>query len=155
MQPGAPNDPVVDSGVGVPNGLTLLWAPYRMRYITEDASSRTKPSAEADKRPDPFLAVQELSDAEGLIIARGEHVFCLLNLYPYNTGHMMVIPKRQVAELEDLTDAESAELMQFAQAAIRAVKHASHPDAINAGFNLGKASGGSIGEHLHMHIVPR
>ena len=68
---------------------------------------------------------------------------------------MMVIPYREESELENLTEDESRELFQFAQAAIRVLKKVSGPDAVNAGFNLGRASGGSVGQHLHMHIVPR
>ncbi|AZA13713.1 HIT family protein [Corynebacterium choanae] len=167
---------IVDQGLGTPDRLLRLWAPYRMHYIaqspaTADASNSQAAATSAEQhaapekdtdtaaaratRKDPFLVVPTLSDEDGLIVARGTHVFCVLNLYPYNPGHMMVIPYRKVANLEDLTQAESRELMAFAQHAIRCVKQVSHPDAVNAGFNLGKASGGSVGDHLHMHIVPR
>jgi len=104
---------------------------------------------------DPFVEAPRGSDEEGLIIARGELVYALLNLYPYNAGHLMVVPYRKVADLENLSSAESAELMEFAQRAVRVLKRVSNPDAINVGFNLGKASGGSVGDHLHLHVVPR
>ena len=89
------------------------------------------------------------------MVARGELVYAVLNLYPYNPGHLMVVPYRQVAELEDLTAAESAELMSFTQKAIRVIKGVSSPDGFNVGLNLGKSAGGSLAEHLHMHVVPR
>ena len=88
-------------------------------------------------------------------LLRGERAFVILNLYPYNPGHLMVVPYRRVAELEDLTDAETAELMSFTQKAIRVIKSVSRPDGFNVGLNLGKSAGGSLAEHLHMHVVPR
>lgn len=137
----------VDTGLGNDDRLQRLWAPYRMNYIA------TKPRTE--KRGDPFLDIPTLADEEGLIVARGELVYCLLNLFPYNSGHCMVVPYRKVADLEDLSPEEMAELMSFAQSLIKVIKSVSHPDAFNVGFNLGKASGGSIGDHLHLHVVPR
>lgn len=133
-----------DSGVGQPDRLARLWAPYRMNYI-------------ADRTPgeDPFEEIPKGSDEDGLIVARGELVYCLLNLFPYNSGHMMVVPYRRVANLEDLTFEESCELMAFTQRAIRTLKAVSNPQAVNVGLNLGKASGGSIADHLHVHVVPR
>ncbi|MCS4535207.1 HIT domain-containing protein [Corynebacterium sp. HS2168-gen11] len=140
-----------DNGVGVSDRLLRLWAPYRMNYIVTKGADKQASS----KHSNPFITLPQLDDAEALIIARGEHVYCVLNLYPYNAGHMMVIPYRQESELENLTLAESHELMAFAQAAIRVLKQVSQPDACNVGFNLGRAAGGSVGEHLHLHIVPR
>jgi ATP adenylyltransferase len=96
-----------------------------------------------------------MSDEDGLIIARGDTVYAVLNLYPYNPGHTMIVPYRQVADLEDLTGAESAELMAFTQRTIRVIKAVSSPDAFNVGLNLGAAAGGSLSEHIHQHIVPR
>lgn len=148
----------VDRGVGEPDGLVRLWAPYRMNYITtrpDGSSIDDAARAETKRDNDPFVDAPRHSDEESLIVARGETVYCILNLYPYNAGHMMVIPYRKVADLEDLTEAESHEMMAFAQEAVRTVKRVSNPDGVNVGFNLGKGSGGSVGSHLHMHIVPR
>lgn len=103
----------------------------------------------------PFTDLTSLSDEDALIVARGELVYCVLNLFPYNAGHMMVVPYREVANLEDVTDGEMTELMAFGQEAIRTLKRVSNPHAVNVGFNLGKASGGSVAEHVHMHVVPR
>ncbi|AKE39301.1 HIT family hydrolase, diadenosine tetraphosphate hydrolase [Corynebacterium camporealensis] len=132
----------VDSGAGDPDRLQRLWAPYRMAYISE-------------RKEDPFVEAPKGSDEDGLIIARGKKVYALLNLFPYNAGHLMIVPYRKESELENLTGEETAELMEFAQKAVRVLKHVSHPEAINVGFNLGRASGGSVGDHLHMHVVPR
>ena len=121
-----------------------------MSYIVEP------PRAPGSARSaEPFTAIPELPDEEGLVVARGEFVYAVLNLYPYNPGHLMVVPYRRVSELEDLTDAESAELMAFTQKSIRVIKAVSRPDAFNVGLNLGKAAGGSLADHLHMHVVPR
>ena len=144
----AENPPYVDQGAGDEDRLVRLWAPYRSAYIARHASASKKSS-------DPFLDIPHMDDEDGLIVARGEHVYAVLNLYPYNSGHMMVVPYRKVAELENLTDEETAELGEFAKLAVRTLKHVSRPEAINVGLNLGKASGGSVGDHLHLHVVPR
>lgn len=154
LQRGAANAPectngqtYVDEGVGQPDRLVRLWAPYRSSYISARSGERSN--------KDPFLAAPEQSDEDALIIARGKTVYALLNLYPYNAGHLMVVPYRKVAELELLNDDETAELMAFAKLAVRTLKRVSYPEAINVGLNLGKASGGSVGDHLHLHVVPR
>ncbi|WP_420830293.1 HIT family protein [Corynebacterium uropygiale] len=139
-----------DSGVGTPDRLERLWAPYRMDYIRKCPQVK-----DAEKPADPFVRAPQLSDEDGLIIARGREVYALLNLFPYNSGHLMVVPYRKVAQLEDLTPSECAELMSFAQHAIRVLKRVSRPEGINVGFNLGRAAGGSVGDHLHLHVVPR
>ncbi len=120
-----------------------------MSYIVET------PRAAAGSSSRPFTEIPTLPDEEGLVVARGRSVYAVLNLYPYNPGHLMVVPYRQVSELEDLTDEESAELMAFTQKAIRVIKSVSRPDAFNVGLNLGRSAGGSLAEHLHMHVVPR
>ncbi|MFE3293560.1 HIT family protein [Rhodococcus sp. NPDC059234] len=143
-----PPESLVDTGPGDPDRLQRLWSPHRMSYIAE-----TPKAAEAGEGP--FTAIPKMSDEEGLIVARGDHVYAVLNLYPYNPGHMMVVPYRRVAALEDLTPEESGELMAFTQQAIRVIKRVSRPDGFNVGLNLGAAAGGSLAEHLHQHIVPR
>lgn len=141
---------IVDHGAGVADHLQRIWTPHRMTYIAEAPVKRdpAKPSR-------PFSDIPTLSDEDGLVVARGELVYAVLNLYPYNPGHLMVVPYRQVSELEDLDTAESAELMAFTQKAIRVMKAVSNPMGFNVGLNLGHVSGGSLAEHLHMHVVPR
>ena len=141
---------IVDRGVGESDQLQRLWTPYRMDYIAE------APVRREDSSPSqPFTDIPTLPDEDGLVVGRGELVYAVLNLYPYNPGHLMVVPYRRVSELEDLTDPESAELMAFTQKAIRVIKSVSNPMGFNVGLNLGKVSGGSLAEHLHMHVVPR
>lgn len=142
---------IVDTGAGEPDRLQRLWTPYRMSYIAEAAGSEPK----GDATGHPFTDIPKMSDEDGLVIARGELVYAVLNLYPYNPGHTMVVPYRRVANLEDLTDAESAELMTFTQQAIRVMKKVSRPHGFNVGLNLGGVAGGSLADHLHQHIVPR
>ncbi|HYJ56185.1 MAG TPA: HIT domain-containing protein [Mycobacterium sp.] len=145
-----PEDTIVDRGVGDPDHLQRLWTPHRMSYIAE-APMKTGRATTTE----PFSDIPTMSDVDGLVVARGELVYAVLNLYPYNPGHLMVVPYRRVAELEDLTVEESAELMTFAQKAIRVIKAVSQPHGFNVGLNLGQSAGGSLAEHLHMHVVPR
>lgn len=139
---------MVDRGVGESDHLQRLWSPHRMSYITESPRAGGEPY-------EPFTDIPKMSDEEGLVVARGEFVYAVLNLYPYNPGHLMVVPYRRVANLEDLDVEESAELMAFAQRALRVIKKVSRPHGFNIGLNLGAAAGGSLSEHLHLHVVPR
>lgn len=143
-------DTIHDRGVGQRDHLQRLWTPYRMNYLAEAPSKRADAS-----RGEPFTDIPQMSDEEGLVVARGEFVYAVLNLYPYNPGHLMVVPYRRVSELEDLTEAESAEVMAFTQKAIRVIKKVSRPHGFNVGMNLGTSAGGSLAEHLHVHVVPR
>jgi ATP adenylyltransferase len=150
IEHGTDDDSIVDRGVGETDHLQRLWTPYRMSYLAEAPLKR--------ENSDPaqlFTDIPQLPDEDGLVVARGELVYAVLNLYPYNPGHLMVVPYRRVSELEDLTDKESAELMAFTQKAIRVIKSVSHPHGFNVGLNLGISAGGSLAEHLHVHVVPR
>src|SRR5690242_10773518 len=144
---------IVDHGVGDPDHLQRLWTPHRMSYIADEVKSDNKVGSAGSS--EPFTDIPELSNEDGLMVARGEQVYAVLNLYPYNPGHLMVVPYRRVSELEDLTAEESAELMAFTQKAIRVIKAVSRPHGFNVGLNLGTSAGGSLAEHLHMHVVPR
>jgi len=141
---------VGQEGIAVSDRLARLWTPHRMAYI--------KSAAEAESEEEtgcPFCRIPTLDDSTGLVLARGEHVYAVLNLHPYNPGHLMVVPYRHVGDLEALTRAESIELMTMTQDAVRAVKGASSPHGFNVGFNLGGVAGGSLSDHLHQHVVPR
>jgi ATP adenylyltransferase len=147
------DDTILDRGVGEEDHLQRLWTPYRMTYLAEAPMKRDSNSS--GKSEQPFTDIPQLTDEDGLVVARGELVYAVLNLYPYNPGHLMVVPYRRVSELEDLTDPESAELMSFIQKAIRVIKNVSRPHGFNVGLNLGTSAGGSLAEHLHVHVVPR
>ena len=128
-----------------PDGLERIWTPHRMAYV------RTA----VDDDGCPFCSIPALPDEESLVVARGESTYAVLNLHPYNPGHLMVLPFRHVADLTDLTVEESGELMEMTQQALRAIRAVSRPQAFNVGLNLGRAAGGSLADHLHQHVVPR
>ena len=146
----ADEESIIDRGVGESDHLQRLWTPYRMSYLAEGPLKQ-----DISSRDQPFSEIPQLPDEDGLVVARGELVYAVLNLYPYNPGHLMVVPYRRVSELEDLSDKETAELMAFTQKAIRVIKNVSRPHGFNVGLNLGASAGGSLAEHLHVHVVPR
>ena len=128
-----------------------LWTPHRLSYI----KGEDKPSHAGEGQDCPFCRAPGLSDAEGLVIARGEHVYALLNLYPYNSGHLMLCPYRHVADYPDLTDDEVAELARFTQRSMQVLREVSNAQGFNIGMNQGSVSGAGIAAHLHQHVVPR
>jgi ATP adenylyltransferase len=128
--------------------LERLWAGWRSEYV----GSVGPPEEQVDCL---FCALKDADDDEGLIVARDDEVFAVLNLYPYTSGHLMVAPRRHEADLERLAGAEAGALMQMTQRATAAVKSAYGPDGVNVGMNLGRAAGAGIPGHLHVHVVPR
>jgi ATP adenylyltransferase len=96
-----------------------------------------------------------MPDADGLMVARGEVCFAVLNLYPYNSGHLMLVPYRHVSDYDGLSDEETVELAEMTQHAIRAMRHMSGAQGFNVGMNLGGVAGAGIAAHLHQHVVPR
>jgi ATP adenylyltransferase len=103
----------------------------------------------------PFCLAPNRPPDEGLVVARGRTVFAVLNLFPYNPGHLMVCPYRHVADYADLRKTETVELAQLTQAAMRAVRRVSQPAGFNIGMNQGAIAGAGIAAHLHQHVVPR
>jgi ATP adenylyltransferase len=126
-----------------------LWNGWRAAYVGSVSAPSTGESV--------FAAILRsgLSDEESNIVHRGTRVFAILNAFPYATGHTLVMPYREVADLEDLDTDESAELWATVTDAVQAVKAAYQPGGVNVGINLGKPAGGSVSEHLHVHVVPR
>jgi len=98
---------------------------------------------------------RQTNDAANLIVYRGRHNFVILNAFPYNNGHLMVIPYTHTADLTELSAETLLEMMQLAQLALKALARAMRPDGCNLGMNLGRPAGAGIAEHLHLHIVPR
>jgi len=127
-----------------------LYAPWRMAYVEQPQ----KPAADAtgcvfcDK-------AASTDDVASLIVHRGKACFVLLNLFPYNNGHLMVVPYLHTAVLTDLEDAALLELLTLAKTAQAALTRAMHPEGYNLGMNLGTAAGAGIADHLHLHVVPR
>jgi len=121
-----------------------LWTPWRLAYVTE--ASTVTPGC---------IFCDALARDEPLIVHRGRAVFVILNKFPYNNGHLMVVPYRHVGWLADLTADERSEFMLLAQRAEIALAGAYHPHGFNFGVNLGKAAGAGVLDHLHLHVVPR
>jgi ATP adenylyltransferase len=123
-----------------------LWAPWRMAYI-------------APKTPQQgcifCIFPSDENDAEHYILHRGERCFMMLNLYPYNNGHLMVVPYQHVGTIEKLDAATLAELMGQAQLALKALHQTMKPDGFNMGINEGKVAGAGFADHVHLHVVPR
>ncbi|WP_196837030.1 HIT family protein [Zhihengliuella flava] len=134
---------------GVPDGFQRLWTPYRMAYI-QGGQGQVK-----DPETCPFCQGPHRSDEESLIVHRGTTAFVVLNLYPYNPGHLLVCPYRHVPNYTDVTPDETAEVAELSQQAMRVLTHVSQPAGFNLGMNQGAAGGAGIAAHLHQHIVPR
>ena len=127
-----------------------LWSPWRSKYI--ESLSKKK---DDDECIFCEAAKNDVKDPENLLVHKGQLTFTLLNLYPYNNGHLMVIPFRHISDLDDLSDQEGSEIFKELQLARRALLDISHPQGFNIGANIGRISGAGIDEHIHFHIVPR
>lgn len=133
----------------VPDAFQRLWTPYRFAYIESNHAQ-----APADDEC-PFCEAPKLSDEQALIVARGEHAYVLLNLFPYNSGHLLVCPYRHVATYDLATAEEVAEIGSLTQTAMRVLTATASVQGFNIGMNQGRLAGAGIAEHLHQHIVPR
>ncbi len=136
---------------GARDGFERLWTPHRMVYL----QGEDKPADAAAGEQCPFCRAPGLGDEEGLVVHRGEHAFVVMNLYPYNTGHVMACPYRHVALYDELTDAETAELAALTKTAMRVLRDISGCHGFNIGMNQGAVAGAGIAAHLHQHVVPR
>jgi len=134
--------------VGVADGLERLWTPHRMAYIDANATGGQECSC-------PFCDAPSRSDEDSLIVARGETAFVILNLFPYNPGHVLVCPYRHVSDYTDLSDEETREVAELTQHAMRTLRASSSPAGFNIGMNQGQVAGAGIAGHLHQHVVPR
>lgn len=145
--------PEAEDAAGFPrqtDGFERLWTPHRMVYVA--GSAKPKDDGDVDC---PFCAAPGREDSEGLIVARGQSVYAVLNLYPYNPGHLLICPYRHVADYTDLTADEAQELGAFTQEAMRTIRRVSGPAGFNLGMNQGAVAGAGIAAHLHQHVVPR
>ena len=140
-----------DDFAGVPDGFERLWTPHRMAYL----GGQDKPVDGAAGDGCPFCRIPTLSDEVGLVVARGVVAYVVLNLYPYNSGHLLVCPYRHVADYTELTDPEVAEVASLTRTAMRVVREVSAPQGFNLGMNQGEVAGAGIAAHLHQHVVPR
>ncbi|WP_081737788.1 HIT family protein, partial [Arthrobacter sp. H41] len=134
---------------GVPDAFQRLWTPHRMAYI--------KRGQDQVKSEDncPFCLAPGRSDENSLIVHRGLHAYVVLNLYPYNPGHLLVCPYRHVPDYTDVDLAETAEIAALSQTAMRVLRQVSSASGFNLGMNQGVTGGAGIAAHLHQHVVPR
>lgn len=137
-------------GVGAPDAWQRLWAPHRLEYL----KGENRPLAGNDV-PCPFCAIPELSDEESLIVARAKSAYVVMNLYPYNPGHLLICTFRHVADLTDLSEEERNEISVLSAHAMKTLRKVSAPAGFNLGMNQGEISGAGVAEHIHQHIIPR
>lgn len=133
---------------GVPDAFQRLWTPHRMVYINAGADVNRGDGC-------PFCAAPQKTDADGLIVYRGVTAYALLNLFPYNSGHLLVCPYRHIATYDQASAQEVAEIGEITQTAMRVLRQVSNCDGFNIGMNQGAVAGAGVDEHLHQHIVPR
>ncbi|TFD71064.1 HIT family protein [Cryobacterium fucosi] len=131
----------------VPDAFQRLWTPHRLVYIQD--------GQQPEESDCPFCLAPKMADEKALIVARGTHAYVLLNLFPYNSGHLLVCPYRHIATYDEATPEEIAEIGSLTQVAMRVLTEVSHCDGFNIGMNQGRVAGAGIAEHLHQHIVPR
>ncbi len=132
---------------GVPDEFQRLWTPHRLAYIQNGQQPHDDDC--------PFCLAPAMSDEDALIVARGKFAYVLLNLYPYNSGHLLVCPYRHVAMYDEATAQEIAEIGSLTQTAMRVLKEVSNSHGFNIGMNQGQVAGAGIAGHLHQHVVPR
>ncbi len=126
------------------HNLDRIWAPWRTKYIF------SPPEKECI-----FCEAVNKKDEEVFILCRGEKAFVIMNIFPYNNGHLMVVPYRHIANIEELTQEEADSLFKLVQKSVKILKAKMRPQGFNIGINVGKVAGAGIDKHLHIHIVPR
>ncbi|NKX54096.1 HIT family protein [Arthrobacter mobilis] len=134
---------------GVPDAFQRLWTPHRMAYVKGGQHQFE------DKDVCPFCAAPTRSDEDSLIVHRGVHAYVVLNLYPYNPGHLLVCPYRHVPDYTDIDTEETLEFAELTQTAMRVLRKVANPSGFNLGMNQGVAGGAGVAAHLHQHVVPR
>ena len=143
-------DAQVTGGAGMPDAWNRLWAPHRIAYLSGE--NRPLPTNDV---PCPFCRIPTLSNEEGLMVARGSTAYVVMNLYPYNAGHVLVCSYRHVADLTELADEERDEILSLTSHAMKVIRKVSGAQGFNLGMNQGSIAGAGIADHIHQHIVPR
>ena len=138
------------NGAGMPDAWARLWAPHRLEYLRGENRPLDSNDIEC-----PFCAIPEKSDEEGLILYRGKKAYVVMNLYPYNPGHLLICAFRHVADLTDLNDEERNEIYSLTAHAMKTIRKVSAPEGFNLGMNQGAISGAGVAAHIHQHVVPR
>jgi len=143
-------DQQLTGGAGMPDAWSRLWAPHRISYLSGE--NRPLPGNDV---PCPFCRIPTLGDTEGLIVARGVTAYVVMNLYPYNAGHVLICAYRHIADLTDLTSEERNEISALTSHAMKVLRKVANPTGFNLGMNQGVVSGAGIADHIHQHVVPR
>jgi len=130
--------------------LEQLWNGWRAQYVQGDVKK-----SDSGKSVFTEILESDIGDEDSHIVHRGAHCFVILNAFPYSSGHMLVLPYREVAELENLTVEEHEEIWSTVTFGVRVLKAEYKPQGINVGINIGASAGGSVAQHLHVHLVPR
>ena len=151
MLHGMTSEPEQQIGVGTPDAFQRLWTPHRMAYI----QGENKPTGPGAEDGCPFCSIPAKSDEDGLVVARGSHVYAVLNLYPYNGGHLMVVPFRHVADYTELDGRRRPSSRTSPSGRWPRCATASGAHGFNIGMNQGAVAGAGIAAHLHQHVVPR
>jgi ATP adenylyltransferase len=133
--------------------LDQLWAGWRHEYV--NAATDAERDGGSDECVFCRIARSGPPSVDNGVVWRGAHTFCVLNAYPYASGHLLVLPLRHLAELDELGPEESTELWEATRQAAAAATRAYRPDGLNIGANIGRAAGAGIPKHLHLHVVPR
>jgi ATP adenylyltransferase len=131
-----------------------LWSPWRSKYI-ESFANETAASKKTQQCLFCRVLADQAKDDENLVVVRGSTCFIMMNLYPYNSGHLMIVPFTHTGEFSGLSETESVEMMQSARRCIEALTETYHPHGFNIGMNIGRVSGAGIESHVHLHVVPR
>jgi ATP adenylyltransferase len=134
----------------MPDAWSRLWAPHRLDYLRGE----NRP-LEANNQGCSFCDIPTKSDEDALIVHRGTHAYVVMNLYPYNPGHLLICAFRHVADLTDLTVAEREEIFELTAHAMKTIRIVSQPEGFNLGMNQGAISGAGVAAHIHQHVVPR
>jgi ATP adenylyltransferase len=137
-------------GVGMPDRWQRLWAPHRMAYL----SGENRP-LEGNTELCPFCEIPKRDDKSSLIVAREKLSYVVLNLYPYNSGHLLICSNRHVATLPELTKEERDEIFALTSKAMEVLTKISNPQGFNLGMNQGAVSGAGVAGHIHQHVIPR
>ncbi|MBN2365501.1 MAG: HIT domain-containing protein [Calditrichaeota bacterium] len=125
-----------------------LWAPWRMEYIQKEKDGESEPCIFCSR-------IKQTEDEKNLILFRSNHAFIIMNRFPYNNGHLMVVPIRHVGDILELYPEEKTELFELLQRSVKALTTVMQPDGFNIGMNLGRIAGAGVLDHLHFHVVPR
>jgi len=140
----------LEGGAGMPDAWARLWAPHRLGYI----KGENRP-LDSNDIPCPFCEIPTKNDRDALIVHRGAEAYVVMNLYPYNPGHLLICAYRHVPDLTDLSDSERNEISSLTVQAMKTLRNVSSPAGFNLGMNQGAISGAGVAAHIHQHVVPR